>query len=97
MMAFAAENIVEKAAVPKFIEVMDELPKTAVGKVFKPDLRKSSIIRVYNAALSKAGVDATVGSVEDNKATGLTAIVAGGDDAAVNDVLGAFPRPWKRG
>jgi hypothetical protein len=35
--------------------------------------------------------------VEDNKATGLTAIVAGGDDAAVNDVLGAFPRPWKRG
>ncbi len=97
MMAFAAENIVEKAAVPKFIEVMDELPKTAVGKVFKPDLRKSSIIRVYNAALSGAGVDAAVESVEDNKATGLTAIVAGGDDAAVNDVLGTFPRPWKRG
>ena len=34
---------------------MDELPKTAVGKVFKPGLRKRAITRVYNAALKEAG------------------------------------------
>ena len=30
-------------APPKYIEVLAELPKTAVGKVFKPALRKSAI------------------------------------------------------
>ena len=29
------------AAQPKYLEIMDELPKTAVGKIFKPDLRRS--------------------------------------------------------
>ena len=97
LMDFAAKNIAEQAAIPKFVEVMDELPKTAVGKVFKPDLRKSAISRIYNAALKKAGVDAKVTSVIDSKQTGLTAIVEGGDDDAVNGALGAFPRPWTRG
>ncbi len=55
LMAYAKKHIHEKAALPKHIEVLDELPKTAVGKVFKPDLRKSAIMRVYNAALAKAG------------------------------------------
>ena len=32
----------------------------------------------------------------DSKETGLTAVVEGGEDEAVNQVLGAFPRPWKR-
>jgi hypothetical protein len=37
----------ERAAHPKHLAVLDELPKTAVGKVFKPDLRKRAIKRVY--------------------------------------------------
>lgn len=95
--AYAAENIPEKAAVPKYVEVMDELPKTAVGKVFKPDLRKSAITRVYTAALSKAGVAAEIVDVIDSKQTGLTAVVKGGDDKELTDTLGPFPRPWTRG
>lgn len=93
---FCAKNISEQAAIPKWVEVMDELPKTAVGKVFKPDLRKSSITRIYNAALEKAGVDAKVIEVIDSKQTGLTAIVEGGDDEAINTAIGPFPRPWAR-
>jgi hypothetical protein len=42
-------RIAERAAHPKHIEILDELPKTAVGKVFKPDLRRRAITRVYNA------------------------------------------------
>ena len=75
---------------------MDELPKTAVGKVFKPDLRKSAIRRIYGAALEAAETGARVVDVIDSKETGLTAVVEGGEDEAVNQVLGAFPRPWKR-
>ena len=66
--------------------------ETAVGKVFKPDLRKSAITRIYNAALADAGVDASVVSVMDDKKRGLVAQVSGGaDDAAIDGVLGAPP------
>ncbi|MEM7269749.1 MAG: acyl-CoA synthetase [Pseudomonadota bacterium] len=94
LVAFANENIPEKAAIPKYVEVMDELPKTAVGKVFKPDLRKSAISRIYGKALD--GTGASIDEVIDSKETGLTAIVSGGEDEAVNSALGSFPRPWKR-
>jgi len=55
LLSFAKEHIHERAAHPKHLEIMDELPKTAVGKIFKPDLRKSAITRVFNAALSDTG------------------------------------------
>ena len=96
MLAYAAENISEQAALPKYVEVMTELPKRAVGKVFKPDRRRAAISRVYSAALKKAGVDAKIVDVVDSKQTGLTAIVAGGDDAKITEALGPFPRPWAR-
>ena len=83
-MAFCLENVSERAAHPKHMEILPELPKTAVGKVFKPDLRKSAITRIYNAALADAGVDASVVSVMDDKKRGLVAQVSGGaDDAAI--------------
>ena len=96
--AYAEEHIGERAAIPKYIELMDELPKTAVGKVFKPDLRRMAITRVYNAALNEAGVAAQVTAVIEDKKRGLVAQLAkSGDvnDAAVSGVLGSFIRPWE--
>ena len=96
LMQHCANIITERAAMPKYIEVLSELPKTAVGKVFKPDLRKSAITRIYNAALADAGIDATVTSVIDDKKRGLVACISNcGDEAAVQDILGVFPRPWQ--
>ena len=90
------QRVRERAAVPKYIEILDELPKTAVGKVFKPDLRKLAITRVYNAALKKEGCEARVTKVIDDKKRGLVALLAGGkDDARVASVLGEFTRPWE--
>ena len=51
-----ASHIAEPAAVPKHVEILAELPKTAVGKVFKPDLRRRAITRVFDAALADGGV-----------------------------------------
>ena len=97
LIAFANERVTERAAQPKYIEILPELPKTAVGKVFKPALRKSAITRIYNAALSDAGVDALVQKVIEDKQHGLVAQVSGAaDDAAVTEVLGGFTRPWER-
>lgn len=38
LMSFAAENVGERAAVPKAVHIVDSLPLTAVGKIFKPQL-----------------------------------------------------------
>jgi acyl-CoA synthetase (AMP-forming)/AMP-acid ligase II len=98
LMQFAKDRVKERAALPKHIEIVDELPKTAVGKVFKPDLRRSAITRVYNAALSDAGIPAKVVSVSEDKKRGLVAQVTKTgdvDDAAVAETLGSFTRPWE--
>ena len=69
LLAHATPRISERAAIPKHIEVLAELPKTAVGKVFKPDLRKLAMARVLNADLAEAGLDAHVAVVFEDKKT----------------------------
>jgi fatty-acyl-CoA synthase len=98
LMAYLRQQINERAALPKHIEIMDELPKTAVGKVFKPDLRRSAITRVYGAAMTQAGLAAEVASVAEDKSRGLVAQLrktGDVDDAAIGAVLGQFTRPWE--
>lgn len=97
LMAYAKAHIHERAAHPKHLEVMDELPKTAVGKIFKPDLRKRAITRIFDAALANAGAAAEVGSVVEDKKRGLVAnLVKTGtvEDADVTKALGAFTNQW---
>ena len=96
LMTFCKENVHERAAQPKHMTIMGELPKTAVGKVFKPDLRKEAITRIYNEALSKSELEARVVSVIDDKKRGLVAQVElnGSTQSSVQTVLGDFVRPW---
>ena len=96
LMEHAKTNVHERAAQPKFIEVMPELPKTAVGKIFKPDLRKKAITRVYNAALEEAGVSSRVVEVLDDKKRGLVALLSPkADEEKIGHLLGEFTRPWE--
>lgn len=97
LMAYAKDHVHERAAVPKYLEILDELPKTAVGKIFKPDLRKRAITRVYNGALTDAGHAARVVEVREDKRRGLVAYLDqnGADAEAVGHVLGEFTRPWE--
>lgn len=99
LMDYAMQHIHERAALPKYIEVLAELPKTAVGKVFKPDLRRLAITRVYDAALAEAGLAAHVAEVAEDKKRGLVARIAttgAVDDAALSALLGQFPPAWER-
>ncbi len=96
LLAYCREHVHERAARPRHVEVLEELPKTAVGKVFKPDLRKRAIARVYDAALAEAGLDARVTEVIDDKSRGLVARVSRANSAEeVGQVLGAYVRPWE--
>jgi acyl-coenzyme A synthetase/AMP-(fatty) acid ligase len=94
--AFARARITERAALPKHLEIVGELPRTAVGKVFKPALRMLAITRVYDAALADAGIRAHVVEVIDDRHRGLVARVSrGGGDEGVGRILGAFAVPWE--
>ncbi len=97
LMEHCKVHVHERAAQPKHVEILAELPKTAVGKVFKPDLRKSAITRIYNAALEEAGVTARVSKVIDDKKRGLVAQLDknGAEETDVVKVLGGFTRPWE--
>ncbi|MEM9795202.1 MAG: acyl-CoA synthetase [Pseudomonadota bacterium] len=95
--AHCESHVHERAARPKYIEILDELPKTAVGKVFKPDLRKRAITRIYDEALSEAGVNARVASVVEDKKRGLVAKLEKTGDVEERDVtavMGNYTRPW---
>lgn len=98
LMNYATTHISERAAHPKHIEVVEELPKTAVGKVFKPALRGHAITRIYDKALADAGLQAHVVGVRDDKKLGLVAQInqtVGIDADAVQAALGQFTGPWE--
>ena len=91
------QQIPERAAIPKYVEVLPSLPKTAVGKILKPELRKRAIARVLDAALTEAGLAARVAAVVEDRARGLVAQVqggGGGERARVTQCLSVFVIPW---
>ena len=100
LLAFLKERLPEPAAMPRHVEVLDALPKTAVGKVFKPDLRRRAITRVYDAALAGAGLGARVRSVVEDKRLGLVAELEPGpageaEAEAVQAALSRYLSPWR--
>ena len=97
LMSHCEKTVMERAAMPKYLEILPEVPKTAVGKVFKPDLRKMAIQRTYNEALEAAGSPARVSAVIDDKKRGLVAQIDR-NDATEDDmtrIVGTFTRPWE--
>ena len=96
LMEHARAHIVERAALPKHLEILPELPKTAVGKIFKPDLRKRAIARVLTEALGAQGL--RVVEVVECKKRGLVARLsaeAGADRAVLAAALGEFTTAWE--
>jgi len=97
LLEYCKIHIHERAAQPKHVEVLTELPKTAVGKVFKPDLRKRAITRIYNEALEAQNLQARVETVIEDKKRGLVAQLRrnGADEEDVAKTLGDFVQPWE--
>ncbi len=54
---FAAREIPERAAVPVAIHVIERMPVTAVGKIFKPALRFDAVARVIERELAELGIE----------------------------------------
>ncbi|MEE8414660.1 MAG: acyl-CoA synthetase [Desulfobacterales bacterium] len=55
ILEYLKREIGEKAAIPKEIFIIEQMPLTPVGKIFKPALRWESIKKVYQAELEAIG------------------------------------------
>ena len=98
LIEFANARIPERAAHIKHLEILPELPRTAVGKTLKNDLRALSIERIYNTALRDAGTKARVVEVLEDRRRGLVARITPvdmADEPAVAEALGHYTRPWE--
>jgi fatty-acyl-CoA synthase len=91
--AWAAGAVPEAAAAPKDVHIVDVLPLTDVGKIFKPALRADAARRLVGGELTAAGISARV--VPESGAG--TVQVEATDDAArdrVRDLLGGHSLAW---
>ncbi|MGE0733815.1 MAG: acyl-CoA synthetase [Alphaproteobacteria bacterium] len=88
---YLRERIFERPALPKRVTVLDELPTTLVGKIFKPKLRMMAIERTFGEVLAEAGIETRVTAYDSGG--GLKARIAlpvGTDRAAFAEKLKAL-------
>ncbi len=91
LLEFAKQEVAERAAHPKAIHIVEELPVTPVGKIFKPALTMLEIESVIRMEASSSSVE--IGSLEvvQDSQRGLLARVSTlGDDEALRQAIGRY-------
>lgn len=90
---FVRGRIPERAANPSEITVLEKMPLTAAGKIFKPDLRKDAAEKVFNTELDnfRQEADKMLISIDSHKIHGLmaTITVQGGDKKILDEKIRA--------
>ncbi len=92
--SFLETQITERAALPKHIHIIAEMPLTAVGKIFKPALKHLQIKQALTEALNAANLAGCTLTVRDDKSRGTVIDVVSEDrtrEPEVRKVLGQFP------
>lgn len=89
---FANQHIKERAAIPKEVIVMDVLPTTAVGKIFKPALNIMEVERTVKAVAEKLEVTLSQIKVEQDSKRGIVAQykIETGDEQVYQAELGSY-------
>jgi len=91
LMAFAMENVRERAAWPRHVRVLEALPVTAVGKIFKPALSMREIEDVVRGHATATDAELIALDVFQHPQRGLLAkIQAGRNAGALKQALAAY-------
>lgn len=93
---FLAPRIAERPALPKRVEVLQALPQTAVGKVYKPALRLLAIEHALRGRLDAAGLRDV--EVHGEETTGGLGVRFTGDEAlrpAIEALMQRFSVAWR--
>ncbi|CAL8480766.1 acyl-CoA synthetase [Caballeronia sp. S22] len=94
---FLRHEISERAAVPKGIRIVDAMPLTGVGKIFKPALKRRETVDAVSSALVQAGVPGATVSLVDDNLHGMSLQVelsAPALESLAISALGRFPFPF---
>lgn len=97
LMKFAQSKISERAAIPKEIIFVDEIPLTTIGKIFKPELCMNEIRKICQQEL-RPSFKAVDVAVYNSKEKGFTAKISGiesGDYNEVHERLKGFAFPFE--
>ena len=91
LMAHARATIAERAAHPKQIRIVEVLPTTAIGKIFKPTLIQKEVESVFMDEAARLGLrDASGQACQDAKLGLVLRWQASGDVAALEASLDRF-------
>lgn len=92
LIAYARLEIPERAAVPKFLHVVEALPVTAVGKTFKPALVMNEVESVVRQEAGLASVELLDLQVEQDPKAGIVARyrVGHSDSGILTEVLARY-------
>lgn len=88
---FAQRHISERAAIPKRIEILEALPLTAVGKIFKPALQQREVTRVVRQEVERMCLKGIEIEVIAHEQRGLVACIrAGRNQESLALLLGRY-------
>ena len=92
LMEFAQSCIPERAAWPKAIHVVDRLPMTNVGKIFKPNLQQREIEDIIRAEAAAVGAELTDVRFGTDSARGIVACATavGGGPTPLRSALAKY-------
>ena len=92
---WAAARVPERAAAPKLVTILDALPLTAVGKPYKPELRRHAAEHAITERLARMGI----GGMHAELADGLVTVVAPRTDhktaVAIAAALDEYAITWR--
>jgi len=91
LLNYARDNINERAAAPVFIEILSVIPVTAVGKIFKPELRRMAVERVINARVKDENIHCDVNVVLDPDKGIFINVLADRDYDLAKELLASYP------
>ena len=89
---FAREQVPERPAAPVEVRIIDKIPTTAVGKIFKPTLREMVVKSTVEAVLATAGLrhPVRVSSFSDPSRGVVARIATTGDEAEIGSIKEAL-------
>jgi fatty-acyl-CoA synthase len=96
LLAFLGGEIAERAALPKAIHIVDAMPLTAVGKIYKPALKRLEVEAVLRAELAGASIELRSLEVFEDSVRGVSVrvVIAHAEQRARADaLLGRYALP----
>lgn len=99
LLTYLESHISERAAMPKAIVTIDKMPLTAVGKIYKPELRRLEAGDALRKALIAAGVNVrSVNAAIGDDKLGLRVtvdLIDSQDEQEASQVLGLFSLSYR--